>query len=214
MNTKAAPSATTRVYQYLKRAILEQIHADGALLSEADIAATVGVSRTPVREALLQLQSEGLVALYPKRGALVRPVSAQEIEDVIDARRLVEVHAAKRAWAHRAELVTALAPWLELMEAARDRGDVVALMTADRAFHAAVVDAGGNQLLGELYQRLRDRQMRIGVAAMRVEPERMDRAVADHTELIETLRDGDPARWRALVGRHIGVAANHLRPTR
>ena len=80
--------------------------------------------------------------------------------------------------------MTMLAPWLELMEAARDQADVVALMTADRAFHAAVVDAGGNQLLGELYQRLRDRQMRIGVAAMRVEPERMDRAVADHTELI------------------------------
>jgi DNA-binding GntR family transcriptional regulator len=76
MDTTSTPSATTRVYQHLKRAILEQIHADGALLSEADIAATVGVSRTPVREALLQLQSEGLVALYPKRGALVRPVSA------------------------------------------------------------------------------------------------------------------------------------------
>jgi DNA-binding GntR family transcriptional regulator len=214
MDTTAAPSATTRVYQHLKRAILEQIHADGALLSEADIAATVGVSRTPVREALLQLQSEGLVALYPKRGALVRPVSAQEIEDVIDARRLVEVHAAERAWTRRAELATALEPWLELMTQARDRGDVAALMTADRAFHAAVVDAGGNRLLGELYQRLRDRQMRIGVAAMRVEPERMARAVADHTELIETLRGDDPARWRALVERHIGVAALHLRPAR
>jgi DNA-binding GntR family transcriptional regulator len=214
MDTTAVPSATTRVYQHLKRAILEQIHADGALLSEADIAATVGVSRTPVREALLQLQSEGLVALYPKRGALVRPVSAQEIEDVIDARRLVEVHAASRAWARRPELATALEPWLELMAQARERGDVVALMTADRAFHAAVVDAGGNQLLGELYQRLRDRQMRIGVAAMRVEPERMDRAVADHAELIETLRGDDPARWRALVQKHIGVAAHHLRPAR
>jgi DNA-binding GntR family transcriptional regulator len=214
MDTTAVPSATTRVYQHLKRAILEQIHADGALLSEADIAATVGVSRTPVREALLRLQSEGLVALYPKRGALVRPVSAQEIEDVIDARRLVEVHAARRAWHRRAELVTALEPWLDLMVEARGRGDVVALMSADRAFHEAVVDAGGNQLLGELYQRLRDRQMRIGVAAMRVEPERMDRAVADHAELIGTLRGDDPTRWRALVEKHIGVAANHLRPAR
>jgi DNA-binding GntR family transcriptional regulator len=214
MDTTATPSATTRVYQHLKRAILEQIHADGALLSEADIAATVGVSRTPVREALLQLQAEGLVALYPKRGALVRPVSAQEIEDVIDARRLVEVHAAGRAWARRVELAAALEPWLELMTAARDRGDVVALMTADRAFHAAVVDAGGNQLLGELYQRLRDRQMRIGVAAMRVEPERMGRAVADHSELIAALRGDDPERWRALTERHIGVAAVHLRPAR
>src|SRR2546429_7245400 len=94
-------SAGTRVYQRLKGAILERIHADGALLSETEIAAAVGVSRTPVREALLRLESEGLVALYPKRGVLVLPVSAQEIDDVIDARRLVEVHAAGRAWVRR-----------------------------------------------------------------------------------------------------------------
>jgi DNA-binding GntR family transcriptional regulator len=214
MNPTTAPSATTRVYQHLKRAILEQIHADGALLSEAEIAAAVGVSRTPVREALLRLETEGLVALYPKRGALVLPVSAQEIEDVIDARRLVETHAADRAWARRGELADGLGPFLELMREARERGDVVALMTADRDFHAAVVAAGGNRILTELYQRLRDRQMRIGVASMRVEPERMDRALADHAGLVDILRGDDPQRWAALVEQHIGTAATHLRPVR
>jgi DNA-binding GntR family transcriptional regulator len=210
----SAPSATTRVYQHLKRAILERIHAEGALLSEAEIAATVGVSRTPVREALLRLESEGLVALYPKRGVLVRPVSAAEIEDVIDARRLVEVHAAGRAWAHRQRLAGELEQLLDAMRAARDDTDVPGLMAADRAFHEAVVAGGGNAILSELYQRLRDRQMRIGVAATRVEPERMGRAVADHSELIAALRGDDPERWRALTERHIGVAAVHLRPAR
>src|SRR5262245_5406294 len=95
----SALPAATRVYQHVKRAILEQIHAGGALLTEVEIATAVGVSRTPVREALLRLQSEGLVTLYPKRGALVLPISAAEIEDVIEARQLVEVHAAARAWA-------------------------------------------------------------------------------------------------------------------
>jgi DNA-binding GntR family transcriptional regulator len=208
------PSAATRVYQHLKRAILERIHADGALLSEAEIAATVGVSRTPVREALLRLESEGLVALYPKRGVLVRPVSAAEIEDVIDARRLVEVHAARRAWERRAALVGTLEPLLDAMRGARGSGDVVALMTADRAFHAAVVDGGGNAILAELYQRLRDRQMRIGIAAMRVEPERVDRAVADHARLLDALRGDDAAHWTALVDEHIRTAAVHLRGER
>src|SRR6059058_5093122 len=138
-------SAGTRVYQHLKTAILERIHADGALLSEAEIAAEVGVSRTPVREALLRLESEGLVALYPKRGALVLPVSAQEIDDVIEARRLVEVHAADRVWPSRAALVTALTPLLDAMRAGRDAGDAIAMMEADRAFHATVVDAAGNR---------------------------------------------------------------------
>ncbi|OLB64916.1 MAG: GntR family transcriptional regulator [Actinobacteria bacterium 13_2_20CM_2_72_6] len=209
-----APSAATRVYQHLKRAILERIHADGALLSEAEIAADVGVSRTPVREALLRLESEGLVALYPKRGVLVRPVSAAEIEDVIDARRLVEVHAAQRAWERRATLVDTLEPWLDAMRGARRDGDVVALMIADRAFHAAVVDGGGNAILSELYQRLRDRQMRIGIAAMRVEPERVDQAVADHTRLLDALRGDDVAHWSALVDEHILTTATRLRPAR
>src|SRR2546423_2988552 len=169
----SAPSASPRVYQHLKRAILERIHAEGALLSEAEIAATVGVSRTPVREALLRLESEGLVALYPRRGVLVRPVSAAEIEDVIDARRLVEVHAAQRAWDRRATLVGTLEPLLDAMRSARDSGDVVALMAADRAFHATVGDGGGNALLSELYQRPRDRPIRIGISAMRGGPEQV-----------------------------------------
>ena len=209
-----APSAATRVYQHLKRTILERIHADGALLSEAEIAAEVGVSRTPVREALLRLESEGLVALYPKRGVLVRPVSAAEIEDVIDARRLVEVHAAQRAWDRRATLVGTLEPLLDAMRSARDSGDVVALMAADRAFHATVVDGGGNAILSELYQRLRDRQIRIGISAMRVEPERVDQAVTDHTRLLEALRGDDPAHWAMLVDEHILTTAMRLRPAR
>jgi len=204
-------SAGTRVYQHLKSAILERIHAEGALLSEAEIAAAVGVSRTPVREALLRLESEGLVTLYPKRGVLVLPVSAREIEDVIDARRLVEVHAAGRAWQRRTHLAGELAPLVDQMRAARDAGDAVALMTADRCFHAAVVTAGDNRILADLYQRLRDRQMRMGIAAMRVEPQRMDRAVADHSELLDALRGDDPARWTALVDHHIDTVASHLR---
>ena len=210
----SAPSATTRVYQHLKRAILERIHAEGALLSEAEIAATVGVSRTPVREALLRLESEGLVALYPKRGVLVRAVSAAEIEDVIDARRLVEVHAAQQAWAHRQRLAGELDLLLDAMRAARDDADVPGLMAADRAFHEAVVAGGGNAILAELYQRLRDRQMRIGITAMRLEPQRMDRAVADHAELVDALRGTDLAHWTGLVERHIGTAALRMRPAR
>jgi DNA-binding GntR family transcriptional regulator len=207
-------SASGRVYAHLKHAILERIHAEGALLSEAEIAATVGVSRTPVREALLRLESEGLVALYPKRGVLVLPVSAREIEDVIEARRLVEVHAAARAWQHRAQLVEALAPLLDRMREAREAADVPALMTADRCFHAAVVEAAGNQILTDLYQRLRDRQVRIGVAAMRAEPERMEQAVREHTRLLDALRGDDPVRWAQYVEAHIETATLRLRTAR
>src|SRR3954463_1549047 len=101
MYPKSGVPPTTRVYQHLKRAILEQLHPGGTLLTEAEVADAVGVSRTPVREALLRLGAEGLVALYPKRGALVLPVSAQEIDEVVEARLLVEGHAAAKVWPRR-----------------------------------------------------------------------------------------------------------------
>jgi DNA-binding GntR family transcriptional regulator len=215
--TPSLPAAT-RVYQHLKRAILEQVHAGGTLLTEAEIADAVGVSRTPVREALLRLESEGLVALYPKRGALVLPVSAQEIDDVIEARTLVEVHAAGRVWPVRDALVEALTPLLDGMRAARAVRDPFAMMEADRAFHATVVDTAGNRILADLYHRLRDRQMRMGVASFRLSPNRMDEALAEHEALLDALRaapdDDAVERWVDLVGAHIRTAADHLRGLR
>jgi DNA-binding GntR family transcriptional regulator len=213
-SANATVPAATRVYQHVKRDILEQILAGGALLTEVEIATALGVSRTPVREALLRLQAEGLVTLYPKRGALVLPISAAEIEDVLEARRLVEVHAAAKAWAHRDRLAGTLDPLLDAMRDAHRRDDVVGLMTADREFHAAVVAAGGNAILADLYQRLRDRQMRIGVAAMRVEPERRTKALDEHVRLLDALRAGDAGHWTELVDQHIGTAALRLRPVR
>jgi DNA-binding GntR family transcriptional regulator len=210
----SALSATTRVYQHLKRSILEQLHPGGALLTEAEIADATGVSRTPVREALLRLEAEGLVALYPKRGALVLPVSAQEVDEVIEARTLIEGHAAQRAWSRRAELVTALEPLLEAMRAARAAGDVAGLMEADRSFHASVVEMAGNSILADLYHRLRDRQMRMGVAMMRISPDRMDRAIADHEALLAALRADSPERWTSLVLEHVATAAGHIRGPR
>lgn len=210
----SAPSATTRAYQHVKRAILEQLYPGGTLLTEAEIAEAVGVSRTPVREALLRLEVEGLVALYPKRGALVLPVSAQEIDEVIEARLLVEGHAASRAWARRSELVSALEPLLSAMRDARTAGDVTAFMEADRAFHAEVVEIAGNRILADLYHRLRDRQMRMGVASMSGSPDRMDRALADHAAMLAALRADSPEHFGDLVRAHVATTAGNLRGAR
>ncbi len=80
-------SAADRVYEYAKAGILERRFGSHDLLTEGELAAAVGVSRTPVREALLRLQGDGLIRLLPKRGALVLPVTADEIADVLETRR-------------------------------------------------------------------------------------------------------------------------------
>ncbi|MGW4502295.1 GntR family transcriptional regulator [Micromonospora sp. NPDC004336] len=210
----AAPSAADRAYRHLKRAILEQIHPGGSLVTEGEIAEAAGVSRTPAREALLRLEAEGLVRLYPKRGALIRPVSAREITDVIEARRLVELHAAERVWPRRRELREHLAARLAEMRAAHAAGDLTALMAADRAFHATVVDAAGNEILAELYQRLRDRQLRMGEASFRLSPGWAETALAEHADQLAALDSDDPRRWLAAVAAHIDNAAHVLRALR
>ncbi|MEV6693831.1 GntR family transcriptional regulator [Micromonospora sp. NPDC051196] len=210
----AAPSAAERAYRHLKRAILEQVHPGGSLVSEGEIAEATGVSRTPVREALLRLETEGLVRLYPKRGALILPVSAREITDVIEARRLVEVHAAEQIWPRRAEIRADLAARLAEMRAAHAAGDLTALMAADRAFHATVVDAAGNEILAELYQRLRDRQLRMGETTFRLSPRWAEMALTDHAAQLAALDADDSGPWLATVATHIDNAARALRGLR
>lgn len=207
----AGPSAAERAYQHLKRAILEQVYPGGLLVSEGEIAEATGVSRTPVREALLRLETEGLVRLYPKRGALIRPVSAREIADVIEARRLVELHAAERIWPRRAELRDNLAHRLDEMRQAHAAGDVTALMATDRAFHATTVETAGNEILAELYHRLRDRQVRMGEAGFRLSPGWAEAVLDEHAAQLAALDGDDPQAFLDAVAAHIDNAATVLR---
>src|SRR6478672_10064979 len=116
------PSASERTYAHLKRSILDGTHAGGVLVTEGEVAEAVGVSRTPVREALLRLEAEGLVRLYPKRGALVLPVSPKEISDVLETRELVETFAAGKASLDPA-LITELTGFLEAMREHAEAGN-------------------------------------------------------------------------------------------
>jgi DNA-binding GntR family transcriptional regulator len=216
---EAAPEAekipaAERVYAYVKAAILDRTYPGGELLTEGELATAVGVSRTPVREALLRLEESGLVKLYPKRGALVLPVLPQEIDDVIEARELIETHAAAKVWPRRKQLVAALTEKVDEMRAHRRKGDAKSFLEADRAFHEAIVDAAGNQILAKLYNSLRDRQVRMGVPGIEVQPARMDKSIVAHQEMIDALGGNSVKRFRELVVAHIETAAADLRGSR
>src|ERR671915_475470 len=83
-------TAKDRAYEFTKGRVLDSTFAGGDLITEGEVAAALGMSRTPVREAFLRLEGEGLLRLYPKRGALVVPVSVGEVEGGMEARLLVE----------------------------------------------------------------------------------------------------------------------------
>src|SRR6187399_1038759 len=125
-------SAAERAYEYVKARLLDGRFAGGTLLSENELAQRLGVSRTPVRQALVQLEAEELVELYPKRGALVVPIAPSEAEDVLEARMLIEQHCARRAAAAGPGVAGRLRELL-----AEQEGDVRNFAWADRQFHTA-----------------------------------------------------------------------------
>ncbi|MEV8088916.1 GntR family transcriptional regulator [Streptomyces nigra] len=197
------PPAADRVYSHVKQGVLERRYEGGTLLTEGELADAVGVSRTPVREALLRLEAEGLLKLYPKKGALVLPVSAQEIKDVVETRMLVEEHAARKAVPAPPGLLERLEELLERQKAQAAAGDLAGAAVTDRCFHAEIVRSGGNEILSRLYDQLRDRQLRMGAAVMHSHPDRIAKTLGEHEEILTALRSGDTQAAVELVHRHI-----------
>ncbi|WP_431043349.1 GntR family transcriptional regulator [Streptomyces sp. P1-3] len=205
------PPAAERVYAHVKQGVLDRSYEGGTLLTEGDLAEAVGVSRTPVREALLRLEAEGLIRLYPKKGALVLPVSVQEIADVVETRLLVEEYAARKAVPAPPSLLARLEELLERQRREAAAGDLAAVAVSDRCFHAEIVRHAGNEILSRLYDQLRDRQLRMGVAVMHAHPDRIAKNIAEHGEILRALRGGDADAAAAVVHRHVSWVRNLAR---
>ncbi|MFJ6867680.1 GntR family transcriptional regulator [Streptomyces termitum] len=205
------PPAADRVYRHVKQAVLDRRYEGGTLLTEGELAQAVGVSRTPVREALLKLEMEGLLKLYPKKGALVLAVSAQEIADVVETRLLVEEFAVRRAVPAPPALVERLEELLEEQKRRAGAGDLGEVAVTDRCFHAEIVRYAGNQILSRLYDQLRDRQLRMGVAVMQAHPDRVAQNIAEHAEILDRLKAGDEEGAAAAVRRHLGRVGGLVR---
>jgi DNA-binding GntR family transcriptional regulator len=166
----------------------------------------VGVSRTPVREALLLLEAEGLLRLFPKRGALVVPVSADEVRDVMETRLLVERHAVRVAAASGAALAAALEGEVAEQERRLACGDRAGFAEADRAFHRRIVAAAGNAILLRLYDSLQDRQRRMNLASTARDPSLPARFVAEHRRIAAALAAGDADAADAALAAHLETA--------
>jgi DNA-binding GntR family transcriptional regulator len=200
-----------RAYTYTKQRVLDASYAGGDLLTEGEVADALGMSRTPVREAFLRLEGEGLLRLYPKRGALVVPVSAQEVEAVMETRVLVERFAVEKAIVREADVTGAMRDAIHRQEEHADAGDLDGFVAADRAFHTVLVAAAGNQIVLDLYDSLRDRQQRMGITALRREPRRLGQILDEHRELVDSIAAGEVERSLELLDAHLRGTLSLLR---
>ena len=198
------PFESARVYAWLRRAILDVDGAPVSALAEADIAARFGLSRTPVREALLRLAAEELVEIRPQRGTYVARIALPRIEEALFVREAVEcaVLARVAVRADRAAVARELGAIVDEQEAAAAAGDVAAALAADSRFHRALVDASGLPGVWEVVARARDLHHRIRAIAV---PElgSARQAIADHRAIVRAVRGGDAARAQARMAAHL-----------
>jgi DNA-binding GntR family transcriptional regulator len=200
-------AARDRALDYVKDQILTNSFPGGSLISEGEVADALGLSRTPVREAFLRLEADGLLRLYPQRGALVVAVSPQEVRAVMEARLVVEQFAGdkvtKKSAGARSAVFDRMVTELTRQRESAVRGDLREFADADRAFHAILVETAGNGILQDLYGSLRDRQMRmIGESAAR-DPGRVETILAEHALIAEAMRAGESDRTLDAIKVHL-----------
>ena len=192
-------------YTRLRRLILSGDLAPGAVLPQAALASTIGISTTPLREALRRLKQEGLVDLDAHRDARVRPLDAAEARDLLELRGSLDPLASSLAAQRRTEADLAEArDALDGLEVLSERPSAAQLESHHR-FHAAIHRASHNALLVEILDGLwvkTDRYRRHGLEAGRSDEEREARAT-EHRQLVEAVRDGDAATAAELMRRHV-----------
>ena len=205
-STSAEP-ARERVYAYVREGILRGRFPGGSFVEEEQISSAIGVSRTPVREAFHRLEAERFIDLLPRRGALVRQVTAHELANLYETRRVIEGYAIARICQQRLPVPAKLAGILDRIDEL-DPGDHFAHVELDRRFHFTLVSVLGNEVLSELYQSLGSRQQRVAMSALTADPNRVTRIQQEHRALLAALQAGDEAQAQAVMEQHLRLVIN------
>jgi DNA-binding GntR family transcriptional regulator len=194
------------VYALIRQAVTSGRFAPGQRLSERELAAQYGVSRTPIREAFRHLIQEGLVVYKPNSGYRIIPLSEELARHILVVRETLESMAARLA-AQRDPKGAAEAMRKTLPKARRAyrEGQLSELITANQTFHRALVESSGNQVLSGMYHTL---QGYIGLM-MSVSlswPRRPVETIAEHGEIVRALKSKDPDAAEKAVRRHVRSA--------
>lgn len=213
-NHTAPPEGTSLVdaaYQGMRRRILDNQWAPGYQAMEQQIAEQLGMSRTPVREALIRLGREGLVEVIPRRGMRVLPVSPTDMREIYDVLTALECMAAETLAARKpgsAELKPLITA-TKAMEKALAQDDLDAWAAADEVFHERLVHMAGNKLLAQAVMSHWDRAHRARMFTLRLRPKPVN-STKEHMALVERLAAGDVAGASAVNREHRQRASREL----
>jgi DNA-binding GntR family transcriptional regulator len=200
-----------QAYQEIRARILDNLWSPGYQALEQEVALALGMSRTPVHEALMRLQQEGLVEVAPRRGMRVLPVSAQDMREIYEILTALECMASEtlgRRMPSQQELLP-LVRATQAMEAALGRDDLDAWAKADEMFHMELVKLAGNRMLLDTVMGYWDRAHRARMFTLRLRPKPVN-STQEHMQLVDMLAAGDGAGAAAVNRAHRERASREL----
>lgn len=207
---KSVGGLSSRVYHQIRAEIIRGALVPGESVTEMGLAKDCGVSRTPVREALHQLELEGLVELIPNKGAVILGISPEDICDIYQIRSMLEVGAAERA-AQRAteEDVRKLTEILDLTEFYIERQSMHQLQAMDGQFHEMIYEMSGSRMFKRV---LKDMHYYIGLtraASLKCEGRALQ-SVKEHRAVLEAIAQHDGKKAGKLMKQHVNKALENV----
>lgn len=194
-----------RVFRKLREDILSGVYEDQEELREITIGEELGVSRTPVREALRQLELEGLVAIIPNKGAYVTSIKAKDVADIYHVRSMLEGLCARWATEHiTEEQIGRLEEILVLSEfhVQRGNGDTAQVSKLDGKFHQVLYEASDSRILEHVladFHKYVQMARKLSVK----KKERAEKSIAEHRDILEAIRNKDADLAEKLANQHI-----------
>lgn len=191
------------VYEELKRQILMGEITPGTRMMEVELAEKMGVSRTPVREAIRKLEKEGLVAIEPRRGAYASDISIKDMLDVLEVRQDLEGMAAAMAARKVTEdekkaFIKANTAYMEAVKS----GDTEEIIRCDEVFHKLIGDFSGNKTLNQLLSQVQELALRFRYLYYD-DFSRYEKMPMEHEEIEEAILSGDSRKARIVAEEHI-----------
>lgn len=192
------------VFNTLRQAILRGELKPGERLMEIQLANKLGVSRTPIREAIRKLELEGLVLMIPRKGAEVAEITEKNMLDVLEVRRALEELAVKLACERiTEEEIQELKDAADTFQKILSEKDITKIAEADEAFHDVIFKSTGNDRLIQLLNSLREQMYRYRLEYLKRE-EYHPQLLEEHQQIIDRITRKDQSEAAELIDRHIG----------
>jgi DNA-binding GntR family transcriptional regulator len=193
-------------YERLRDSILHGQLVPGEVYNEMTLAKDLGISRTPVREALLELSAQGLVIFLPRKGVLVKHFTKKDVEEIFELRRVIELAATEKVTGREPPCdLSKLKKHLDDQRKAVVKKDFTGFMKADRAFHATFCDLTDNRRLSQIIENIRDLIHFMGMQGLGTTG-RAEVVIQEHERVLKAVAQRDPFKARKEMEHHLNLS--------